>query len=36
VGEAITGSEISWPSTEVAMLRAAGLSAMRGGASPSR
>ena len=35
VGDAITGSEMSCPSTDVAVLRAAGRSAMRGGASPS-
>src|SRR5215468_11111831 len=35
VGDATTGSEISCPSTEVAVLRVAGRSAMRGGASPS-
>ena len=35
VGDAITGSEMSCPSTEVAVARVAGRSAMRGGASPS-
>jgi len=35
VGEAITGSEISWPSTEVACCRAEGRPAMCGGANRS-
>ena len=35
VGEAITGREMSWPMTEVAISRAAGMSAICGGVKRS-